>query len=107
MGYFSQFKSRGIPFMEGREKGKLSNMHDVDLHIVDFGFIKGTDSEYAVMLFAEDEKNFYFGNKVVTQMLKKVDEDGMRDELAKLPIVFTWKSTLDGKREYTDFIIKE
>lgn len=103
MGYFDKFSNAGIPFMEGREKGNLSDMLDKPLHIVDFGFINGEDGRYAVMLFAEDDENFYFGNSIITAMLETVDDDGMRDELAEQVITFEHRTSKNGKRQYTAF----
>lgn len=102
MGYFSKFSRKGIPFMEGRDKGKLRDMTDRVLHIVDYGFIDGDHGRFAVIAFAEDEGKFYFGNSILTEMLEEVDEDGMREELAQEPVVLTMRMSKDGN-EYMTF----
>ena len=103
MGYFDKFVRKGIPFMEGREKGNLRDLVDRPLHIVDFGFIDGKDGKFAVMQFAEDEANFYFGNSIVTEMLETVEEDDMRDELAQQAIVFSLRVSKERNQEYMAF----
>ena len=107
MGYFDKFKSNGIPFMEGKEKGNLRDMHGKPVHIADFGFISGEDGEYAVMMFAEDSEHFYFGNSIITEMLHTIDVDEMRNELSQQPIVFNERTSKNGKRTYTyyDFVL--
>lgn len=103
MGYFDKFVRKGIPFMEGREKGNLRDLVDKPLHIVDFGFINGKDGEFGVVQFAEDDKKFYFANGIITEMLMQVDDDGMREELAEQPIVFTMRMSKERKQEYMTF----
>lgn len=104
MGYFDKFNNAGIPFMEGREKGNLSDMLDKPLHIVEFGFINGEDGEYAVMAFAEDAERFYFGNSIITEMLHTVKDDGMCEELAEQAITFVKRTSRSGKRTYTAYV---
>ena len=103
MGYFDKFANKGIPFMEGKDKGSLRDMIDRPLHIEDFGFINGQDGKFAVILFAEDSDNFYFGNSIITEMLEQVDADGMRDALADETIVFSMRMSKERKQEYMTF----
>ena len=103
MGYFDKFKRAGIPFMEGREKGNLSNMLDKELHIIDYGYLHSEDGDYAVMLFAEDDERFYFGNAIITDMLRTIDADDMKDELAAQPVRFVQRQAKNGKRTYTTY----
>lgn len=103
MGYFDKFVRKGIPFMEGREKGNLRDLVDKPLHIVDYGFIEGKDGRFAVIAFKEDEANFYFGNSIVTEMLEEVDADGMRDELANQVIQFSLRISKERGQEYMAF----
>ena len=37
--YFNQFSSKGIPFMDDRDKGDIKTLVGAVLHIDDFGFI--------------------------------------------------------------------
>ena len=103
MGYFDKFVRKGIPFMEGREKGNLRDLVDKPLHIIDFGFIDGKDGKFAVMLFDEDADKFYFGNSIVTEMLETVDADDMRDELADQAIMFVLRMSKERGQEYMAF----
>ena len=102
MGYFDKFNNGGIPFMEGRDKGNISDILGETLHIVDFGFINGDNGEYAVFLTAEHDDVFYFGNAVITDMLREVQKDGMESELAEQKIVFENRTSKKG-REYIAF----
>lgn len=102
--YFDKFKSAGIPFMEGRDKGNLSDMLNRELHIIDYGFIHGDDGDYAVMAFAEDDERFYFGNSIITEMLREVEGDGMKEELSYQPIRFEQRVSRNGRRTYTTYV---
>ena len=103
MSYFTQFNNDGIPFMDGRDKGEREEILDKPLHMVDFGFIRGNDGEFAVMAFSEYPKKFFFGNSIVTEMLKKVNADSMKSHLAEQTITFTLKKSKESNREYMAF----
>lgn len=103
MGYFDKFVRKGIPFMEGREKGNLRELVNRPLHIVDYGFIEGKDGRFAVIAFKEDADRFYFGNSIVTEMLEEVDADGMRDELTEQAIQFDLRVSKERGQEYMAF----
>lgn len=107
MSYFTEFNNDGIPFMDGRSKGDRANILNKPLHIVDYGFIKGTDGEFAVMLFDEYPDQFYFGNSIVTEMLKTVSADNMKKHLREQAIIFTLKVSKKTKREYMAFRFDE
>lgn len=102
MGYFDKFNNGGIPFMEGRYKGNISDILGETLHIVDFGFINGDNGEYAVFYTREHADVFYFGNAVITDMLKEVQRDGMEAELSEQDIVFELRTSKKG-RDYIAF----
>lgn len=103
MGYFDKFNNKGIPFMEGADKGDLRDICGKVCHIVDFGFIRNDDGgDYGVMQLKEHEGMFYFANPVITEMLHQVDNDGMRDELCNQGIVFNLAMSKKG-REYFAF----
>lgn len=92
-----------LPFMEGRDKGDLDSIKDIDVTIKDFGFMEDGDKEYIVFTIDEDPKCFYFGGQVLTTDLKEMEADGYGDEIRKegLPVRFGSRKTKDGKREYT------
>lgn len=103
MGYFDKFNTGGgIPFMEGRDKGDMHDILDEKLHIIDFGFINGDNGEYAVIQVAEYDRMFYFANTVITDMLKEVQADGMKEELKNQAIVFEERTSKRG-RDYIAF----
>ena len=102
MGYFDKFRNDGIPFMEGRDKGDLHDMLDVPVHIIDFGFIKGKNGDFAVIALAEDSGKFYFCNSIITEMLRTVQADDMQDALPQQAIVFSLRMSKAGQ-EYMTF----
>ena len=105
MGYFDKFRNDGIPFMEGRDKGDLRDMLDQPLHIIDFGFIKGKNGDFAVIALAEESDKFYFCNSIITDMLRTVQADDMQDALPQQAIEFTLRMSKGGQ-EYMTFEFK-
>ena len=103
MGYFDKFnKGEGIPFMDGRTK--MDTPVGEGLHLKDYGFIKGDDAPFAVMLFEEYPKNFMFGNSIVTDDIKTIEKDmGSKEQalnlLAGVSMKFTKRVSKRG-REY-------
>ena len=99
MGYFSKFQQQGIPFMEGSEKADIRSIVDEPIHIVDFGFIKGDNGDFAVFKTAENEGVFFFAPNVITDNLREIEVDGMRKQLAKTEVVVRATTSKKG-REY-------
>lgn len=103
MGYFDKFnRGEGIPFMEGRTKVDIPV--DKGLHLKDYGFIKGDEAPFAVMLFEEYPENFMFGNSIVTDDIKTIEEDmGSKKQalnlLAGVTMKFAKRTSKRG-REY-------
>lgn len=95
--YFNQFSSKGILFMDDRDKGDIKTLVGDVLHIDDFGFINGRDGEYAVVSFKEHPESFYFAGLALTDICRKIDADGMREELAAQPIVLTMKKSKNNR----------
>lgn len=108
MAYWDKFQSKGIPFMENRDKGDMHDILDKIVHIVDFGFIRKEEEEgdYAVICLKEDNEKFFFCNAVITDMLHQVEKDGMKEELASQPIKFLLRTSKKG-REYFAFEFTE
>ena len=103
MGYFDKFNSgKGIPFMDGADKGELRDILGDIVHISDFGFIRNDEGDFAVIQLSEHPGVFYFCNQVITDMLHEVEKDGMRGELPKQGIKFEQKVSKKG-REYFAF----
>ena len=106
MGYFDKFnKGKGIPFME--DKTKFDVPQGEDLTIIDYGFIKGEDAPYAVLLFAEYPENFAFGNSIISDDIAEMEKDfgskaKVLDALKAVKVKFTKvPSKKNPKREYT------
>lgn len=94
--YFKKF-SRGLEIMEGREKGDLKEQCTGEiLHIHDFGFMKGKEGEYACIILAEDADNFYYVNSIITEILKEIEEDGEKDSLKDVGVVFEMRTSKEN-----------
>lgn len=106
MSYFTQFNSsnRGIPFMDACEKANVTDLFGRTVHITDFGFIrdKDGDGDFAAFTISEEPGKFYFGNAILTDMLKKVDADGKREALPFAAIKFDQRTSKKG-RQYVGF----
>lgn len=102
MGYFEKFNNKGVPFMDGAEKQDISTVYGQELHITDFGFINGDNGEFGVIQLAEHPGKFFFVNKIATEMLREVQADDKKSELANEVIVFEQRTSQNG-RVYTAF----
>ena len=101
--YFTDLNpSKGIPFMDGAEKGEKDEILGEWLHIEDFGFIEGENGEFAVLQIRERPGKFYFGNSIITEMLQKVSKDNMKKHLADNAVKFSMKTSEKG-RDYMTF----
>lgn len=97
MGYFASItKNNGIEFMDDRNKQDLTLLVDSVSHIEDFAFLSGKNGDYAVFIVREWPQSFFFGNKAITSILKRIDKDGMRDELADVAAVVVEKISKNG-----------
>lgn len=105
--YFKKFINEGIPFMQNAEKGNIADLANGEiLHIIDFGFIRSKNGEFAVIAFKEYPHKFYFGGLALTDLCHNVDIDDMRDALANQGIVLSKRLTKDGRNKYMayDFV---
>lgn len=100
--YFAKYdRQGGIPFMEGATKHKIQELVDGNIyHVTDYGFINGEDGNYAVFCVAEIGNAFYFGNAIITDILREIEADGMKDALREQPVKFVAHTSKRG-REYT------
>lgn len=73
------FKKEGIAFMQGKEKGELTELFDRVVTVRNYDFIHGDDGEYLVFIIDEDENNFYFGGSVLTSNFKEFDKDDKKE----------------------------
>ena len=105
--YFTDLNpSKGIPFMDGAEKGEKEEIIGEWLHIEDFGFIEGENGQFAVMKIAERPGKFYFGNSIVTKMLQRVNADSMKKHLKDNAVKFSMKTSAKD-RDYMTFEFEE
>lgn len=92
-----------LPFMEGREKGDMKRITNMNCTIRDFGFLQDDkDKEYVCFVIDEDPQTFYFGGQVLTDNMKELENLGYREAINKegLPTFFGIKLS-KNKREYT------
>lgn len=89
--------------MEGRDKGDMSAILNLDLTIIDYDFLSGDNGEYTVLLFQGEDKHFFFGGKVITDLLKELDTGGFKETIQTegLPVQFSSKKSKKG-RFYTN-----
>jgi hypothetical protein len=87
--------SVSLPLMEGRDKGEFSRLHGSVVTITDFGFMKDGDKQYVAFTIKEDDKNFYFGGRVLTDQLSQLEEEGYGADIRKegLPVLFDEKKS--------------
>ena len=103
MSFFTNLNSgKGIAFMENAEKADLKDIVTKLVHINDYGYIHGEDGDFAVIQIVETPGKFYFANSVITDMLKQVDEGGMKAKLPNQGIVFKLRTSKKG-RQYMSF----
>lgn len=99
LDYFKKFK-KSIDFMDGRDRAELADLCTGEkYHIEEFAFLNGENGEYAVFIVKENENLFYFGNSVVSDVLKQVETDNMVEELRNVGVVFE-KVVSKKKRAY-------
>lgn len=95
--------SVSLPFMEGREKGDMKELHGQVSTIVDYGFLTSDkNSDYAVFIVKERSNKFYFGGQVLTDQLQQLEAEGYHEEIQEegLPVLFGEKKS-KNKQTYT------
>jgi hypothetical protein len=96
-----------LPFMEGKDKGELDRIIDINVTIIDYVFLKytnddGEEKDYVCFVTKEDPQHFYFGGQVLTDNMHELDAEGYGEAIRKegLPVQFSKKKS-KNKREYT------
>lgn len=97
--YFKNLTSQGVPFMDGRDRGDINDLVNEDLHVEDYGYIRGKKGEYAVIAFREYPKNFYFGGMVLTDILHRIDRDNMKEQLLGETMRLSMKDAKEPDRD--------
>ena len=95
-------KHSRLEIMKGKEKGDVQDLLDKEIHINNFDFLNGDDGEYAVFTIVEDDKQFYFASSVLTNELKDIENDGMKDDAIEetIAIKLYERKSKNGKRTY-------
>ena len=92
-----------LPFMDGREKGDMKRITNMNCTIREYGFLQDDkDKDYVCFTVKEDPQHFYFGGQVLTENMHELDADGYHDSIIAegLPVLFSKKKS-KNKREYT------
>lgn len=93
-----------LPFMEGREKGEMKRIVNMNATITDYGFLADDkDKTYVCFKIKEDDQNFYFGGQVLTDDMQELEADGYHEEITKygLPVYFGLKKSKNNKEYVT------
>lgn len=103
-----------LPIMKDLDKGNLDDLLNKPVTIREFDFMSGvvdkkTRAEkppFAVFTIEEDPAHFYFGGMVLTDTLKKLQDEGYQDEIKAdgLPVIFTKVRSAEGTI-YTNVIL--
>jgi len=75
--------------------------------------LNNNDGDYSVFTFKEDSKKFFFGGKVLTELVKEWIKflggsiDDVNELLTKepIPVVMSMRRTKDGKKNYVNIEI--
>lgn len=91
-----------LEIMNERSKGVIDEIIDKPVTIIDYDFMSGDDGDFVVFVCKEIPEVFYFGSKVLTDGLKKAQEQGYEEEIKRegLPIKLGKAKSKKG-REYT------
>lgn len=95
--------NKGIEFMEGRQKGENMQIEGLIVNVIDFDFIDDpARGEYSVYIVKEDETNFFFGGKILTDFFKGLTPEE-KEELQEngLPIRITTGKKSKNGYQYT------
>ena len=72
---FKRFQMNSTIDLEGKTQLKKDEMLDIELTINDFSFARTCNGETSVILFKEKPDKFLFGTKVITNLLKDINDD--------------------------------
>lgn len=93
-----------LPFMEGKEKGEMKRIVDMNATIREYGFLKDDqEKEYVCFIIDEDPNNFYFGGQVLTENMRTFEDEGYHEEIVKdgLPVLFGLRMSKKNKEYVT------
>ena len=72
---FKRFQRNSTIDLEGKTQLKKEEVLDIELTINDYSFARTSNGETSVILFEEKPDKFFFGGKVITNLLKDIDDD--------------------------------
>ena len=72
---FKRFQMNTTIDLEGKTQLKKDEVLDIELTINDFSFARTCNGETSVILFKEKPDKFLFGGKVITNLLKDINDD--------------------------------
>ena len=72
---FKRFQRNSTIDLEGKTQLKKEEVLDIELTINDYSFARTSNGETSVILFEEKPDKFLFGGKVITNLLKDIDDD--------------------------------
>lgn len=102
---FIKTLSNTLPFMEGKEKGDIKTLLGQELTIIEFGFLADEENtDYAVVVFKEEPKKFYFAPSVLSEHLLKITKAGYTVEDVKTTKLLLENKMSKNKRNYTNII---
>ena len=101
---FKRFQRNNTIDLEGKTLLKKDEVLDIELTINDYSFARTRNGETSVILFEEKPDKFLFGGKVITNLLKDIDEDpetvkALKDEGLKVRF---FNSTSRSGKDYVN-----
>lgn len=72
---FKKFQTNSTIDLEGKTQLKKDDILDNVFTIIDYSFARTSNGETSVILFKETPDNFLFGGKVITNLLKDIDNE--------------------------------
>lgn len=72
---FKKFQTNSTIDLEGKTQLKKGDILDNELTINDYSFARTSNGETSVILFKETPNKFLFGGKVITNLLKDIDDE--------------------------------
>lgn len=72
---FKKFQTNSTIDLEGKTQLKKDDILDNVFTIIDYSFARTSNGETSVILFKETPDKFLFGGKVITNLLKDIDDE--------------------------------
>lgn len=69
-----EITASGLPFMEGRTQLDVDKILGQTVTVEEYGYLRGDNGDYVVLVLEEYPQFFMYGASVVTQAFKELDE---------------------------------